>query len=97
VMFLSQVVTIAISAFDFSPHNSYLLSQESEEQKPKESKNAFDYLEESKFLITDFPIVAFFSYVILNTFHKAVVFFEVTNTLDSPPPEIAKVLSKPQL
>lgn len=89
VVLLSQVATIAISAFDFSHHDAYVVSQESEEPKPKEGKNAYDYLEESKFLIADIPVFAFFSDEILNTFHKEGVFFEVTNTLDSPPPEVA--------
>ena len=89
VVLLSQVATIAISAFDFSHHDAYVVSQESEEPKPKEGKNAYDYLEESKFLIANIPVFAFFSDEILNTFHKEGVFFEVTNTLDSPPPEVA--------
>lgn len=88
VVFLSQVATIAVAALDFSSQEAYVLSQESEEPKPKEGKNAFDFLEESKFLIADLPIFTFFSDENLNTFHKESVFFEVTNTLDSPPPEV---------
>ena len=84
IVLMSQLSTIAFAALDFSTHEAYVLSQESEEPKPKEGKNASDFLEESKFLITDFPRFAFFSDENLNTLHNESVFFEVTNTLDSP-------------
>ena len=89
IVLMSQLSTIAVAALDFSTHEAYVLSQESEEPKPKEGKNASDFLEESKFLITDFPKFAFFSDENLSTLYNESVFFEVTNTLDSPPPEEA--------
>jgi preprotein translocase subunit SecE len=89
VVLMSQVTTIVVAALDFSPLEVHVLSQESEEPKPKEGKNAFDFLEESKFLITDFPVVTFFSDDNLNTSHEEGLFFEVSYTLESPPPEVA--------
>ena len=89
IVLMSQLSTIAVASLDFSTHEAYVLSQESEEPKPKEGKNASDFLEESKFLITDFPRFAFFSDENLSTLYNESVFFEVTNTLDSPPPEEA--------
>ncbi len=87
VVLVSQVATIAVAALDFSPRDVFVVSQESEEPKPKEGKNAFDFLEESTILIVDFPTFAFFSAQNLKTFHRESILFEVTNALDSPPPE----------
>lgn len=88
LVLLSQVVTVAIVAFDVSQPEIYILTQESEEPKPAEEKNAFDYLEESKFIIPDFPLIVFLSDENLKIFHDENLFFEVVNTLDSPPPEV---------
>ena len=44
---MSQLSTIAVASLDFSTNEAYVLSQESEEPKPKEGKNASDFLEES--------------------------------------------------
>ncbi len=88
VVFLSQLANIAIVVFDVSPPESFVLTQESEEPKPMEGKNAFDFLEDSMFIMANFPVFIFFSDENLNNFHKENLFFEVANTLDSPPPEV---------
>ena len=45
IVLMSQLSTIAVAALDFSTHEAYVLSQESEEPKPKEGKNASDFLD----------------------------------------------------
>ena len=88
VVLFSQASTIAISALDFSFYETYSFVKESEEPKPVEGKNAIDVLEESKFLVIDFPSFTFFSTHTADSFHKESFFFEVIKTLDSPPPEL---------
>jgi len=89
VVLFSQVSTIAVASLDFLPHSTTILSQETEEPKPAEGENAFDFLEESEFLMVDLPVCIFLTEERLNTLYKEVSFFEETNTLDSPPPEVA--------
>lgn len=89
VVLLSQFLTVAVAALDFLPHNAYVLSQENEEPKPNKGMNAFDFLEESKFIIANFSMLTFFSDEDLHTLHIESFLFEVENTLDLPPPEVA--------
>ncbi len=88
LVIFSQLNTIVISGLDFSYSETFIAAKESEDPKPKEGKNAFDFLEESKFLVASLPIVSFFSFEISHSFHKDVIFFEVIESLESPPPEI---------
>ena len=89
VVLFSQMATIAVASLDFLPQGTTILSQETEEPKPAEGENAFDFLEESEFLMVDLPVCIFLTEERLNTLYKEVSFFEETNTLDSPPPEVA--------
>lgn len=88
VVLFSQMATIAMASLDFLPQGTTVLSQETEEPKPTEGENAFDFLEESEFLMVDLPVCIFLTEERLNTIYKEVSFFEETNTLDSPPPEV---------
>lgn len=88
VVIFSQTSSIAISALDFSFYETFSFTKESEEPKPLEGKNALDVLEESKFLVIDFPSFNFFWSYFTYSVHKESIFFEVLKGLDSPPPEL---------
>lgn len=89
VVLISQLSTIIVSSLVFSSHNAFVITQESEEPKPNEGKNVFDFLEESKFIVANVFIFPFFSEVLPLPIYKDLILLEVLDVLDSPPPEVA--------